>query len=153
MTLRVRDAESGDLGSLVYLGSRMLAETVAEFPPLDVEHMRGKLDTAVAMPEVFLIALVEDDGVPVGMVTAVAGDYAFSPERRSASDLLFVVPERRGSTAAHRLVKRYLDWSAGLDAKFANIGLSTGVSPESTGRFLERMKFQPMGMMYRRRLR
>ncbi|KKM06551.1 hypothetical protein LCGC14_1742880, partial [marine sediment metagenome] len=69
MTLRVRDAESGDLGSLVYLGSRMLAETVAEFPPLDVEHMRGKLDTAVAMPEVFLTALVEDDGVPVGMVT------------------------------------------------------------------------------------
>ncbi len=84
------------------------------------------------------------------MVTAVAGDYAFSSQRRAVSDLLFVLPERRGLVAAKRLIQRFFGWSRKVGAKTAFIGVSTGVFPERTGRFFELMGFRPMGMMYRR---
>ena len=149
--IRGRDATSDDLDALIALGSRMRAESIEPFPPVEPARVRKQLDIAVAMPGVFLVALAEDDdGSPVGMVTAVAGDWAFSSQLRSVSDLLFVLPERRGLVAAKRLVQRFLDWSDDLGAKTAIIGVSTGVSPERTGRFLELMGFQPMGTTYRK---
>lgn len=146
----VRDAGAADLDALIALGSRMRSESVEPFPPIEPERVQKQLDMAVAMPDVFLVALAEDDGLPIGMVTAVAGDYAFSSQLRAVSDLLFVLPERRGLVAAKWLVRRFLDWSDDLGAETDIIGVSTGVSPERTGRFLELMGFRPMGMTYRR---
>ena len=150
--IRVRNAVVEDLPVLLGLGRHMRNESIARFPLIDAARVQKQLDMAASMPDVFLVALAEDDGLPVGMVTAVAGDYAFSTERRAVSDLLFVVPERRGSTAAHRLVRWFNAWASGVGAETAIVGLSTGVKPASTGRFLERMGFEPLGMMYRKGL-
>lgn len=150
--IHVRDATLSDLDSLIALGARMLAESVERFPPIEPEQVQKKLDMAQSMPEVFLVALAENKGLPIGMVTAVAGDYAFSTRRRAVSDLLFVLPERRGMIAAKMLVARFLDWSVEVGAETAIIGVSTGVSPERTGHFLELLGFDPLGMMYRRNL-
>lgn len=148
--IRIRDARAADLDALVALGLRMRNESIEPFPPVEPERVKKQLDMTLAMPGVFLATLAEHAGHPIGMLTAVAGDYAFSCERQAVSDLLFVLPERRGLIAAKRLVMRFLDWSDGLGAKTALIGLSTGVSPERTGQFLESMGFRPMGMTYRR---
>ena len=146
----VRDAAAADLDALVALGLRMRTESVEPFPPVEPERVKKQLDMTLTMPDVFLAALAEDGGYPVGMVTAVAGDYSFSFQRRAVSDLLFVLPECRGLIAAKRLVRRFLNWSDGLGAETAIIGVSTGITPERTGHFLELMGFRPMGMMYRR---
>ncbi len=147
--IRIRDATADDLNVLLALGSLMRAESLERYPPTEREHARKYLEAALNMPETFLMVLAEDEGFPVGMMTAGAGPYSFSSRLRTASDLLFVIPDYRGSRAAMRLVRRFKDWSDSIDADSATLSIATGVSPERTGRFFEIMGFQPMGKTYR----
>ena len=146
--IRVSDATAADLDALLDLGSRMHAESVEPYPPIDKEHTRRHLDAALSMSGTYLIVLAEDEGIPVGMMAAVMGPYSFSPRLRAASDILFVLPEYRGGMAAIKLIRRFREWSECADS--ATLSVATGVSSERTGRFFELMGFRPMGMMYQK---
>ena len=145
----IRDATNDDLEILLDLGSKMLAESIEPYPEIDREQARKYLEVAVSMPDFFLMAIAEEE-IPIGMMTAVAGPYCFSPTLRSASDLLFVLPEYRGGRAAVKLVQKYKDWADGIGTASDTMSVATGVSPERTGRFFKLMGFRPMEMMYRR---
>lgn len=147
--IRIRNATADDLDVLLTLGALMHAESIELYPPVEREHARKSLDVAIAMPNNFLIVLAEDDGEPIGMMTAIAGPYSFSSRLRAASDLLFVIPERRGGTAAMRLVRWFKNWGDSVGADSATLSVATGVSPERTGRFFELMGFRSMQMTYR----
>ena len=148
--IQIRDAVLDDLGILISLGEKMLSESSEPYPPVEPEHARKYIEMAVSMPGVFLTVLAEDDGIPVGMMTAVAGPYSFSSRLRTSSDLLFVLPEHRGGMASIRLVKRFKEWSDGLGAYCDTLSIATGVTPERTGKFFKIMGFRPMEMIYRR---
>ena len=145
----IRHASQGDLDNLLSLGERMRTESTVHYPEIERGCAEGFLNASLEMPDRFLVAVAEEDGL-VGMITAVAGPYAFSSEIRSASDLLYVSPEYRGGRTAMRLVQKYKDWSDEIGAVTSIMGISTGVTPEKTGRFFEFMGFSPIGMMYRR---
>ena len=147
--IRVRDATIDDTEILISLGTKMREESVVSYPPIDHEYARKWVELAVATPGVFLVAIAEDDGEPIGMITAAAGPYCFSPEIRTASDLLFVLPEHRGGWAAVRLVRKFNQWSDSFGAT-ATVSVATGVTTERTGKFFEIMGFSPMEKMYRR---
>ena len=145
----IRDATNDDLEILIALGSKMLEESVEPYPEIDREQARKYLEVAVSMPDFFLMAIAEEE-IPIGMMTAVAGPYCFSPILRSASDLLFVLPEYRGGRAAIKLVQRFKDWADGIGTASDTMSVATGISPERTGRFFKFMGFRPMEMIYRR---
>ncbi len=148
--ITVRNAVPDDLWSLVSLGWKMQAESIEPFPAVEADRVEKQLAMTIANPEALLCAVAVSDGETIGMVTAVAGDYAFSTEIRTCCDLLFVVPDRRGLVAAKYLVAAFTDWSDGLGAKTNIMGVSTGVNPERTGRLFELLGFAPMGITYRR---
>lgn len=147
--IQIRDATTDDLEILLDLGSKMLAESMEPYPAIDHEQARKYLDMAVSMPGFFLMAIAEDE-ISIGMITAVAGPHCFSPVLRSASDLLFVLPEYRGGRAAIKLVQRFKDWADGIGTASDTMSVATGISPERTGRFFKFMGFRPMEMIYRR---
>ncbi len=148
--ITVRNATPDDLWSLVSLGRMMQTESNERFPGVEADRVEKQLVMTIANPDALLCAVAVSEGETIGMVTAVAGDYAFSTEKRTCCDLLFVVPDRRGVIAAKRLVTAFTDWSDGLGAKTNIMGISTGVHPERTGRLFELLGFAPMGMTYRR---
>ncbi len=148
--IAVRDATPDDLWSLVSLGRKMQAESVERFPAVEADRVEKQLAMTIANPDAFLCAVAVSDGETIGLITAVAGDYAFSTEKRTCCDLLFVAPDRRGLVAAKYLVAAFIDWSDALGAKTNIMGVSTGVHPERTGRLFELLGFAPMGMTYRR---
>jgi GNAT superfamily N-acetyltransferase len=147
--IQIRDATSDDLDVFVSLGARMYEECTVSYPPVEEEHIRKYLDVAVTMPNVFLNLIAEDDG-PIGILTAVAGPYSFSPKLRTSSDILFVLPEKRGGRAAILLVGRFNEWADSIGAVNSTMSIATGVTPKRTGRFFEMMGFRPMEMIYRR---
>lgn len=149
---RVRDADEGDLGAFLALGEAMLRESVAPFPPIEPGRVAKQLELTMVNPGVLLAALAEAGTQPIGMVTAVAGDYAFSTERRAMCDLLYVVPDRRGALAAVRLVGHFEKWAYLAGAKTAIMGISTGIHPERTGQLFERLGYSVMGTSYRKAL-
>ena len=148
--IRIRDAVLDDLETFAVLGKRMYEESLEPYPPIEVEVFRKFLELAVSMPSVFMTILAEDDGIPVGMMTAVAGPYSFSSRMRTSSDLLFVLPEHRGGMASVRLVKRFKEWGDGLGSYCDTLSVATGVTPKRTGKFFKIMGFRPMEMIYRR---
>lgn len=145
----IRDATVDDLDTLIDLGSKMHEESLEPYPPIERDHALQYVEMAVAHPGVFLLALAEKDN-PVGMITAVAGAYCFSSRLRTASDLLFVLPEHRGGKAAMKLVARYNEWADSLGVWSSTLSVATGISPSRTGRFFEHMGFDPMERTYRR---
>ncbi|KKN32011.1 hypothetical protein LCGC14_0818130 [marine sediment metagenome] len=126
----------------------MRAESIESYPPIDRDHAQKHLDMAIAMPDVFLVVLAENNGLPIGLMTAAAGPYCFSSRLRTASDLLFVLPENRGGYAAKRLIRRFKEWSNKIGADSATLSVATGISPDRTGRFFELMGFRSMGTIY-----
>lgn len=146
----VRSATATDVPALTALGLAMWTESTTAFPPIEPERIEKQLALTMAHPQSFLAALAEDNGEAVGMVTAVAGDYAFSTERRASCDMLFVLPERRGVIAAKLLVRHFEDWAKSIGAKTAIMGISTGVHPARTGELFKRLGYDVMGITYRK---
>jgi len=144
----IRDATLEDIDDLIALGEAMRAESLEPYPPIDREIARAYVAAAVQRPATFLLALAETDR-PIGMITAVAGPYCFSPVLRAASDLLFVLPEYRGGMTAMKLIARFQEWTADIGAVSATMSVATGVHPERTGKLFQRMGFRPMEFLYR----
>ncbi len=145
----VRRATLDDLPAFLRLGQEMRNESNTSFPPIDSARVRRQIAATENLPET-LYAAIAVDGDVIGMITGVIGDYAFSPERRAACDLLFVRPQHRGAVAARKLVESFCDWAAENGARSVFIGISTAVNPERSGKFFERIGFEPLGPIYRK---
>ena len=146
----VRDATFEDYNGLLALGARMIAESKTRFPEIEPDRVRKQLELTLEHPNLMLCGVAEHEGLLIGMVTAFAGDYAFSTELRSACDLLFVTQDRRGLVAAKMLIDFYKDWSDDLGCRVSTMGISTSVHPERTGLLFERCGFYPVGPTFRR---
>lgn len=147
----VRNATADDLPALLALGEAMRSEAVTAFPEIEPERVARQLDLTLQMPTTFLCGIAEDRE-PIGMVTGVAGDWAFSSRRRALCDMLYVMPGRRGLVAASMLVAHLKSWAGDIGARDVFMGTSTGIDPVRTGRFFERMGFSLFGTMYRMEL-
>ncbi|MDB4725942.1 GNAT family N-acetyltransferase, partial [bacterium] len=68
------------------------------------------------------------------------------------SDLLFVLPEKRGAIAAKKLVQDFIQWAIDNGVPNAFIGVSVGIDNERTGKFFEKMGFHHVGLSYKMEL-
>ena len=150
--MMVRPATEADLAAVVALGQVMHAEAPAlndiAFNAEKVERtLRAALDPAYGA-----VFVHETDGVIDGAFAWALIEFWFS-DAEMATDLgLFVRPGRRGGFIAHLLVERFIDWCEGKGVDWMRIGITTGVSPEQTGKFYEREGFQFIGGNYQMRL-
>lgn len=147
----VRDAGLDDLGVLLDLGRAMRAEVTTPFPLIEPERVARQLEMTVANRNIFLCGIAEDRE-PVGLITAVFGDWAFSTQRRALCDMLYVRQDKRGLVAAMLMLDHLKLWAAECGARSVFVGTSTGIDPKRTGRFFEKMGFSFFGTMYRMEL-
>lgn len=148
----VRAATMQDFDALIALGRLMHAESRNAFPAIEPERFRSHLALAEARPELVLIAATEVDASVIGMVTAVAGDYVFSRERRAVGDLLFSHPRHRRLGVALALLAHFEDWAQRAGARQALLGSMTGLDAQRFGRLLARRGYAPQGTVYAKEL-
>ena len=145
----VRPATQDDLDSLLMLGRAMRNESVTAFPEIEDARVALQLRLVGEHPDMFMAALAETNGTVTGMVTAMAGDWAFSSQKRALCDMLFVLPQWRNGTTGLRLLRAFIDWKRRIGALVAFAGISTGVHPASTGRLFAHEGFVPAGTLWR----
>tara|TARA_R110000823_G_scaffold25325_4_gene74599 strand:- start:3272 stop:3736 length:465 start_codon:yes stop_codon:yes gene_type:complete len=150
--ITIRLATADDFMALYRLGEAMRQEAITHFPKLDAKRASEFLDMAIEQPDTARVVVAEDDEGLIGMMTSMMGGYAFSYEKKAVSDLLFVLPEKRGAIAAKKLVQDFIQWAKDNDAPAAFIGVSTGTDNERTGKFFEKMGFHHMGLSYKMEL-
>lgn len=90
---------------------------------------------------------------PVGMIVGQVVPYFFCPNRRNAVDhIVYVSPNYRGTSAAHRLLKEFEKWAKDKGAIEMSIGTSTGVHPEKTHDFYVKMGYTHTGGIFKKPL-
>lgn len=76
----------------------------------------------------------------------------YSPDIRACELLLYVLPEKRKTSAALRLIKAWESLARGRGAKAMSVGSSTGYRTETVMKLYERQGYAPSGVSMRKDL-
>ena len=139
--ITVRRAGVEDAPALLSLGRMMREESLIPYPEIDEDAFRG---TVSLLGDGYLMVIAEDDG-PIGMLTAMPSQYVFARVIYAIHDVFFVRPDKRGSRAAFLLVQMFEDWAQEIGATRGVLGVHTGLTMETTGRFYEKLGYRHIG--------
>lgn len=135
----MRRAAHDDVPAMVEMFEAMHAESrYSRFPAL-LSKVEGFLHSVIADRRA--IVLVSGDPL-CGMFIGWVDEFWWGPALESCDLLLYVKKESRGGLHAVRLIKGYLEVAEQMGVSDIKVGASTGISPERTYRFFERMGFQ-----------
>lgn len=147
--MTIRNAVHDDVDALLELGREMHAESWYAYLPFDEAKVRNALCTAISRG---FLAVQEADGRIVGGMAGLITEFWFC-RSLIATDLgLFVKSDKRGSTAAVRLVQAFIDWARANGAAEVNLAISTGVRIEETGDLYKALGLTHVGGIYKGRL-
>jgi RimJ/RimL family protein N-acetyltransferase len=142
----IRAAHSQDIDDLVYLLSRMHAESRFSVLPYAPEKVHEMLTAILA--GLGCIFVVEQDGKITGTLVGLLTPQWFSHALVAEDLVCYIAPEHRGGMAAARLVRRFIDWAKSQNAQMTSLGASTGVETERTAMLYERLGGAHSGVVY-----
>lgn len=94
----------------------------------------------------WLCLIAWDNGIPIGFLAVGAVPMLFNALKTVDDLALYVVPERRGSTAALRLLRVMEPW-AQQRAVAIRMGVTTGTNTSQAVKFLERLGYRQTGVL------
>lgn len=93
--------------------------------------------------------LVAEDGDRlIGAMVGVMGMHFFSDVMYAADLAVYVVPEKRGSSAAVRLVQAFERWAKTAGCAEIRCGVTTGLDPDLAWRFYTGLGFSWAGQLF-----
>lgn len=146
--VKVRDAELGDVEAIVEMGRAMHAESPRwrhhNFDPDKVLKLTQALIMG-RLPGGVLVA--EKDGhIVVGMMGFFVTPAFFGHDKIASDFVLYLVPEQRKTgRAALNLVRAFEQRAKAMGAVDICPGTSTGVDPDGTRRFFEKLGYRHNG--------
>jgi GNAT superfamily N-acetyltransferase len=152
MGVSIRQAVAADVPALMVLGKAMHAESPR------FSHLRFN----AAKAEALLVRLLpgggalvaERDGIIVGMMAGYTVPLWFSDDVIASDFVLYLIPEeRRKGRAAFMLVRAFENWAIAQGAVDIAPSTTTGVDPEGTARFYEKLGYGRTGISLFKRVR
>lgn len=98
----------------------------------------------------WLCLVAWEDGRAIGFVAVGAVPMLFSREKTVDDLALFVLPERRGTTAALRLLRSMEPWAKSR-AREIRMGVTTGTNHDQAVRFFQRFGYKQTGVLLTKR--
>lgn len=142
----IRNATPADIPRLVELGALMHDESRFRKYTYLPERTAATIANVIAN-HLGLVLVAENDFQITGGLMAFAAPH-WSCDFKQAGDMaLFIAPDSRGGTTAARLVAGYRNWCEEINAE-ANMGVSTGVQPERTGKLLSALGAKQIGTIW-----
>lgn len=131
MSVQVSLMEVGDIIPLTYLAEMMHEESVFAHIPFNKDKvMQLGLDAIYSANYIALSAKQHDKHI--GFFIGYYTTHFFSDERVAMDMTLFVHPDNRGSWAAIKMLRWFLNWAKEMDCKSVQLGTVTQVTPERT---------------------
>jgi GNAT superfamily N-acetyltransferase len=145
----VRDATLDDIPAMVALGAIMHAESRYNFMAYDGEKVAATLRSLIG---VGFARVHERDGEIDGGMVGYMSEAWFSRAKVAAELALFVTPGKRGGMAAWYLLSEFSAWAENQGAQEITLAITTGVKVEETGRMYQRLGFEQVGGVFKRRV-
>lgn len=151
MKSQTRPCIREDFESMLEMAKQMHQESpVYKDLPLDLNKLLELGEMSLLYPDSITLLVSETDGVLTGMLGAVATQEYFGPAITTCDLFLYVRPDKRGSLASFRLIKKYVKWAESLHATRISLGITTGILLEETGKLFEAAGFSPAGHLFTR---
>lgn len=147
----IRPAVLADLPSIMTLAHEMHAESEFRVQPMS-EVRAANLVAAMIQDEDGIVLVAVKDGEIIGGVVGVVCDHWFSECRVAYEHAVFLTQPERGGRTAIRIVKAFCEAAKERGALRAEMGITTGVHPERTGRLYEHCGFEILGPVYSKEL-
>jgi GNAT superfamily N-acetyltransferase len=145
----IRLATLDDIETLVDLGELLHKESSYGYLPFDrlkvCALMAGLIEGGYG-----IVFVAEKNGKIIGGIAGGVTEFWFCNELHGFDYSFFVHPEHRGGSSAFRLLVAFESWVEGMGAKHMDIGITTGIHEDKTGRFYEKMGFVKSGQLYRK---
>ena len=141
--MSARLATEADRVEFLRLGRSHAAEFVADLgfdDEIAGQTFQAYIDTAE--PTIFVVG---DSGRLSGYLLAHIHGYSFTSGVFVSQELIYVVPDKRGTRAAARLIRAFIQWGEALNAKQIFFGISNNFQPERTARLFEHFGAQRVG--------
>lgn len=145
----VRDATLADIPAMLRLGEIMHAESRYSFMAYDAEKVAGTLRSLMGTG---FVRVHERNGEIDGGMVGYMTEAWFSRARVAAELALFVTPGKRGGMAAWYLLSEFSAWAENQGAQEITLAITTGVKVEETGRMYQRLGFEQVGGVFKRRM-
>jgi L-amino acid N-acyltransferase YncA len=145
----VRLAIEGDRRELVGLCADAVRESVRGIEP-DEAIINETFDAYMASAEPTFFVVEGAGRRLIGFMMCSIGGYAFASGIFTTQQVMYVVPEKRGTRAATLLIRNLIDWSKRLGALEITGGNNNGLYTAQTVRLLEKHGFEQMGTFMRR---
>lgn len=144
--IEIVDLTPERVGDLIRMARAMHAESPVYSPhPFEEAKLAGWAKLCIENDD-WLCLLALEEGRAIGFIAVGSVDMLFS-SARTVDDLgLYVVPEKRGTTAAVRLVRSMEGWATGRGAVI-RLGVTTGTNAAQAQRFLERLGYVQTGTL------
>ena len=149
--MSIRTMEARDIRFVVELGRSMHQEGEYRFLPFEGSRCVAVLERCLKDPKEWCALVAESNGEIVGMLVGYKSNYLFCSETVANDLALYVRPDRRGGIAAARLIRGFAAWASQSGAREACLSTSLNVHSYRTGRFIERLGFQQVGGVFKRR--
>lgn len=142
----IRPARERDIPKLIDLAESFHEDSAYRDFPIDRPSAYRSLAQCAQMATAcLLVAEDRERGQITGFLAGVAQEVWFS-RSRCATDLVFV--SRRPSDSI-KLVRQFVRWAWGVPRVIeVTMAISSGIHPERTGAFYERLGFTSIGGMY-----
>jgi GNAT superfamily N-acetyltransferase len=138
---------------MVELGAIMHKETLFASLDYDPDKLTNLCETAVASNHSIMnVFIAVDDDVLVGMMGGTCFEHFFGNDKLAMEMFLYIHPDYRGGTASVRLIKKFEQWAESQGAVAVQVGVSTGLHPERTGRLYKALGFEEIGPILKKGL-
>lgn len=150
--MSVRPLTPEDVAEVIALGYKMHQESVYRHFDYDENKCGQLLYRFLTNPNTCFAHVAESDGELVGVFLGSIGEHYFGRDLVASDTLWYVLPEHRGSRAGGVLLKTFESWAKDRNAAEINVGISSGLSAEKTGAMLQKVGYEVVGGIYKRRV-
>jgi GNAT superfamily N-acetyltransferase len=91
-----------------------------------------------------------EDERPIGFMVGFIGDQYFTKTKCLYEEFLYVIPEKRGSMAAYRLVRKWEQFGIDNGIKDMWFNISTGINSEKSMKFIMGLGYEPISAGFRK---
>lgn len=151
--MKIRFATTDDIPACIVLGQRLQQLTRfarLAYEPERVEHqLRQLIEIGQQRRRSHCLLLAEaDDGELTGALVGCIESHLFCSQPVASLIVYAVLPERRMSGAALRLMRAFIAWSRQRGAVEVNAGINSSLNAERSERFLQKLGFARTGGNY-----
>lgn len=143
----IRRAVKTDVPEIIRLSETMHLESRYRSLPYNGDKFAALINRLIANPD-GLVVVAEREGRLIGAIAGMVVEHYFADARIAYEFGLYVEPAHRGTLAGFRLAKAYVDWATSKGVDQIDMGITTGITEERTGKMYERLGLKHVGIIF-----